>query len=400
MIRKAYKFKLQTSTVQAKQLRWYAGSCRFIWNKALAINLFRLHNGKNIMYYQELDFFSKLWKKSNEYGFLQDCPSQAIQQKLKDLEKAFRDCFDKTQPNKKLPKFKKKNVGDSIRYPQGFKISKNRVFLPKMGWLKFRKSQDIVGIAKNITVSLYAGSWYVSIQVEQEVVQPLHPSTSIVGVDMGIARFATLSTEEYFSPINSFKNLATQLAKEQRSLARKKKFSSNWLKAKLQIQKIHTKIADIRRDFLHKTSTYISKNHAMIVMEDLKVANMSKSAKGSLENPGKNVRAKSGLNRSILDQGWSEFRRQIIYKQQWRGGEVVFVNPKNTSITCPNPSCNHQSKVNRLSQSAFVCEQCGYKNNADLVGAINVLRAGHARIACGDIGSVSHQAQESPKVAA
>ena len=127
---------------------------------------------------------------------------------------------------------------------------------------------------------------------------------------------------------------------------------------------------------------------------------MSKSAKGSLENPGKNVRAKSGLNRSILDQGWSEFRRQITYKQQWRGGEVVFVNPRNTSITCPNLSCNHKSKANRLSQSAFVCEQCDYKNNADLVGAINVLRAGHARIACGDIGSVSRQAQESLKVTA
>ena len=182
MIRKAYKFKLQTSAVQAKQLCGYAGSCRFIWNKALSINLFRLHNGKNIMYYQELDFFSKLWKKSNEYSFLQDCPSQAIQQKLKDLEKAFRDCFDKTQPNKKLPKFKKKNMGDSIRYPQGFKISGNRVFLPKIGWVKFRKSQDIVGKAKNITLSLHAGSWYISIQVEQEVLQPVHPATSIVGI--------------------------------------------------------------------------------------------------------------------------------------------------------------------------------------------------------------------------
>ena len=143
----------------------------------------------------------------------------------------------------------------------------------------------------------------------------------------------------------------------------------------------------------------------MIVLEDLKVSNMSKSAKGSLDEPGINVKSKSGLNRSILDQGWHEFKRQLIYKQEWQGGDVLAVPPHNTSITCPK--CNFKDKENRLSQSRFECKSCGYINNADVVGAINVLRVGHTRLACGeklfdtvDIGDISLQAQESPIVAA
>lgn len=146
------------------------------------------------------------------------------------------------------------------------------------------------------------------------------------------------------------------------------------------IAKTHQKIAQVRGDFLHKTSTHISKNHAIVVLEDLKVANMSKSAKGNLESPGKQVRAKSGLNKSILDQGWSEFRRQLEYKQVWNGGMVVVVSPHYTSLTCPN--CQQVERANRKTQAHFSCVYCGYEDNADLVGAINILRAGHAQLAC------------------
>ena len=349
------------------------------------------------MRYQELDFWSKLWKKSDEYGFLKACQSQLLQQKLKDLDKAFMDCFDKKQPNKKFPRFKKKGQGDSFRYPQGFKINGNNIFLPKLGWFKFRQSRKLAGTPKNVTVSKYSGHWYISIQTECEADIPKHSSTSMVGVDLGIARFATLSNGKYFKSKNNFRKLEKKLARAQRTLARRKKFSSNWNKQKLRIQKIHAKIANSRRDYLHWCSHQISQNHAIIVMEDLKVSNMSKSAKGTLDNPGSNVKAKSGLNKSILDQGWSEFRRQLEYKQKWRGGDVLVVSPKNTSRTCPNTACRHTSKANRKSQSEFKCEFCGYTNNADVVGAINVLRAGHAQLACGDIESISNQAQEPLK---
>ena len=135
----------------------------------------------------------------------------------------------------------------------------------------------------------------------------------------------------------------------------------------------YCRIANARNDFLHKASCQISQNHAMIAIEDLQVRNMSKSAKGSSEQHGKQVKQKSGLNRSILDQGWGEFRRQLDYKLAWRGGHLIAVPPHNTSRTCP--ACGHVSADNRRSQAQFACVACGYENHADVVGAINVLEA-------------------------
>lgn len=132
---------------------------------------------------------------------------------------------------------------------------------------------------------------------------------------MGVAKFVTLSSGEQYKPFNAFRNHEKIRAREQRKLSRKVKFSENWKKQKQRINRLHSKIAFCRSDYLSKTSTEISKKHAMIVIENLKVSNMSKSAKGTAEDHGKNVKAKSGLNKSILDQGWYEFRRQLEYKQ-------------------------------------------------------------------------------------
>ncbi len=129
------------------------------------------------------------------------------------------------------------------------------------------------------------------------------------------------------------------------------------------------------------------KYHAIVVLEDLKVANMSKSAKGTVEAPGSKVKAKSGLNKSISDQGWHEFKRQLSYKLEWLGGMLVLVNPKNTSRKCPQ--CGHTSGENRKTQAQFKCIKCGYKENADFVGAVNIARAGHAQLACGDVSFAS-----------
>ncbi len=145
----------------------------------------------------------------------------------------------------------------------------------------------------------------------------------MIGLDAGVTKLATLSDGTIYEPVNSFKRNQRKLARLQRQLSRKVKFSANWQKQKRKIQHLHSHIANIRRDYLHKVSTTISKNHAMRVIEDLKVANMSKSAAGSISHPGRNVEAKSGLNRSILDQGWYELRRQLEYKQRWRGGQVL-----------------------------------------------------------------------------
>ncbi|WFE69623.1 transposase [Thiomicrospira sp. R3] len=393
-IRKAFKFRLNPNSDQVQKMVEFAGASRFVWNKALATNLFRLEHKQPILWYSEMAFWLTLWKQSDEYGFLKTAHSQTLQQTLKNLERAFKDGFDKTQPLKRIPVFKRKGLGDSFRYPQGFKLEQdtNRVFLPKIGWVKYRNSRQVIGELKNVTVSRKGKHWYVSIQTEYEADIQRHQSTSIVGIDLGVKRFVTLSDGNCIEPLNSFKQWEKKLALAQRKLARKAKFSANWKKQKQKITRAHERIASARLDFLHKSSTVICKNHAMVVVEDLKVKNMSKSAKGDITNSGRNVKAKSGLNKAILDQGWGMFVQMLEYKQAWLGGDVLKVNPKHTSQTCP--CCAHVAKENRLTQSNFECVECGYTENADLVGALNVLTRGHRGLACGVEAFVSTVKQE------
>ena len=377
----AFKYELQPNGEQARSMRRFAGSCRFVFNKAIAMQKALYEGGEKKLGYAGLCKTLTEWRNSADTAWLADAPVHPLQQTLKDLERAYTNFFAKRAD---FPRFKKKGQHDSFRYPDAkqFKIDQdnNRIFLPKLGWIRYRNSRDILGVAKNITVSANGGKWFVSIQTQREVEPPEHPATRIVGIDVGITRFATLSDGSFIEPLNTFRKHEQRLARYQRAMSRKTKFSSNWKKAKAKVQNIHTRIANVRRDFLHKTTTTISKNHAMVCIEDLQVRNMSKSAAGSSGSPGRNVKAKSGLNKSILDQGWFEFRRQLEYKQVWRGGGVLAVNPRNTSRTCP--ACGHVSADNRQTQARFACVECGYENNADLVGAINVLRAGHARLAC------------------
>lgn len=132
----------------------------------------------------------------------------------------------------------------------------------------------------------------------------------------------------------------------------------------------------------------------MIAVEHLKISNMSKSAKGTASAPGRNVRAKSGLNKSILDQGWGEFRRQLEYKTARRGGFFVAVDPKNTNRRCS--CCGHVSKDNRRTQALLACVACGHEANADYIGALNVLAAGHAVMACGGMAQSGRPAKQKP----
>ena len=390
-ILQAFKFVLKTSIAQEAKLRKFVGDVRYVWNKALTLQQEMYSQGKKKLNYADLCKKLTEWRHTDDTKWLAQSHSQVLQQTLKDLERAYKNFFEKRAA---FPQFKKLGQHDSIRYPQGFKIDANnsRVYLPKLGWIKYRKSREIKGLPKNITVTRSTGRWYISIQTEDEIDKPQHSSTSMVGIDLGVARFATLSDGTVFEPINSFKHHQHQLARYQRAMSHKVKFSSNWKKCKGKVQRLHTRIANIRRDYLHKTTTTISKNHAMICIEDLQVRNMTKTATGTVANPGKNVSAKSGLNRVILDQGWSEFRRQLLYKQAWRGGDVLLVSPKNTSRTCLR--CHYVSKQNRKTQSQFLCVNCSYSENADLVGAINVLRAGHAQLACGELALLGHSVKQ------
>ena len=373
LIRKAFKFEIMPNGEQIRRIKQFCGCSRFVFNRALAWQKERYEQDNNHKFsYSKTTNLLPQWKK--ELLWLKDCHSQVLQQSLKDLESAFKNFFEKRAD---FPKFKRKGEKDSFRYPQGCKLEQqnNRLWLPKIGWVRYRNSRDVVGEVKNVTVRQKCGRFFVSIQTEFEQEIPTHQGGEI-GIDMGVARFATLSNGEYFEPLNSFKKHQNALKKAQQSLSRKVKFSQNWLKQKAKIGKIHYKIRNARQDYLHKISTEISKNHAMIYVEDLQIANMSKSAKGTTEQHGKNVKQKSGLNRAILDQSWFEFRRQLDYKTQWLGGFLVAVPPQNTSRTCP--CCGYTAKENRQTQADFECVECGYTENADMVGALNILARGRA----------------------
>lgn len=361
-------------------MRRFAGCCRFLWNKALALEKETYAADKKRLGYHALAGKLKDWKKEEETAFLSEAHSQILQQALKDLDRAYKNFFEKRAG---FPRFKKKGLHDAFRYPQGFKLDErhDRIFLPKIGWIRYRNSRKIEGTPKQVTVSLSAGKWYVSIQTEREVPEPVHPSQSVVGIDMGIARFATFSDGSSIRPLHIFRKHEKKLAKLQRKLAKRVKFSANWQKLKAKIQRLHRTIANIRNDFLHKTTTIISKNHALVVIEDLKVRNMSRSASGMVEAPGRNVRAKAGLNKSILDQGWFEFRRQLEYKLKWLGGKLVVIPPQYTSQTCSHCGC--VDRANRPTQAKFKCTACGFECNADHNAALNILAAGQAVTACG-----------------
>ncbi|EFM1283447.1 IS200/IS605 family element transposase accessory protein TnpB [Escherichia coli] len=376
----AFKFQLRPGGQQECEMRRFAGACRFVFNRALSRQNENHEVGNKYIPYGKMASWLVEWKNATETQWLKDSPSQPLQQSLKDLERAYKNFF---QNRAAFPRFKKRGQNDAFRYPQGVKLDQenSRIFLPKLGWMRYRNSRQVTGVVKNVTVSQSSGKWYISIQTESEVSTPVHPSASMVGLDAGVAKLATLSDGTVFEPVNSLQKNQKKLARLQRQLSRKVKFSNNWQKQKCKIQRLHSRIANIRRDYLHKVTTTVSKNHAMIVIEDLKVSNMSKSAAGTVSQPGRNARAKSGLNRSILDQGWNEMRRQLEYKQLWRGGQVFAVPPAYTSQRCA--CCGHTAKENRLSQSKFRCQVCGYTANADVNGARNILAAGHAVLACG-----------------
>ena len=374
-------------------MRRFAGACRFVFNRALALQNENHEAGNKYIPYGKMASWLVEWKNATETQWLKDSPSQPLQRSLKDLERAYKNFFQKRAA---FPRFKKRGQNDAFRYPQGVKLDQenSRIFLPKLGWMRYRNSRQVTGVVKNVTVSQSCGKWYISIQTESEVSTPVHPSASMVGLDAGVAKLATLSDGTVFEPVNSFQKNQKKLARLQRQLSRRVKFSNNWQKQKRKIQRLHSRIANIRRDYLHKVTTTVSKNHAMIVIEDLKVSNMSKSAAGTVSQPGRNVRAKSGLNRSILDQGWYEMRRQLEYKQLWRGGQVLAVPPAYTSQRCA--CCGHTAKENRLSQSQFRCQVCGYTANADVNGARNILAAGHAVLACGEMVQSGRSLKQEP----
>jgi len=373
----SYKFELRPTGNQQRQMRRIAGCCRFVFNGALAIQMKRRDQGVAPLDSAALSLLLAQWRRQPESPWLADVPIGCLQQSLRNLDRAYARYHN--------PVFKKRRRSDSFYYAKSNDIridqANSRLVLSKLGWIRYRNSREMLGRIVSVTISVAAERWFVSFLTGREVAPQIAQGPA-VGIDMGVVRFATLSNGAVYSPLNSFRRHEKALAVAQRSFSRKTKYSNNWRKERNRVQRIHMRIGNARRDFLHKISTTISQNHALVCIEDLRVSAMSQSPTGKAGRAVGGGQGKRRLNKSILDQGWFEFRRQLEYKLKWNGGRLIAVSPRNTSITCPR--CRNIAKENRLSQSQFQCVACGFQENADLVGALNVLRAGHARLACAE----------------
>jgi putative transposase len=233
-ILKAYKYRLEPNSSQRVAFEQYAGCCRFVWNWALdQRKQYYAATGESLSW-AEQDAQLKYLKK--QFPFLSDAPSQCLQQVIKDLDRAYKGF---SREGRGFPKFKKKGVHDSFRLPQGFRVVGNYIRLPKVGEVKFRLSRELEGVAKNVTVSRRGGHWYVSVQVEAAKPSNIIPfGGAPVGIDLGVRTLATLSDGSGFHHPD-FSALKRKRLQAQRALARKKKGSSNFKKAKARLSRIH-----------------------------------------------------------------------------------------------------------------------------------------------------------------
>lgn len=377
LIRKSYKFRLKVTPDIEKQFLVFSECCRFVWNKALRICLNRLEKRRKILRYYELSFWLQLWKQSNEYGFIGECSYDALQQKLRDLDRAFKDAFDKNQPNKRLPKMKKERVCVSFRIPKDIKIKDRRIYIPKIGWVGFFKSRVIEGFPKNATIFKEGNHWFVSIQVEQKVKTSSHPfADKELGIHLGVNHFLTTTEGEQLAHPQPYARHLRKLKKLQRELSRKQEFSKNREKCLQKLRKLRRKEAHIRQDYLHKISTKMSNEFGTIFVTDLRPKKLYRYNTKHIKNKG------IALNRRIIDQGWHEFMCQLDYKLKWKGGILIKVLPMNMRLTCSN--CQSLMKKQPTTNEEFKCSQCGFKDLATLNVAHNVRAAGQTVLACGE----------------
>ena len=373
VLRKANTYRLYPTPEQGRQMARTAGACRFVHNLALEQRRDWWKPGRTFNFASQCRELTAL---RAEVDWLKAAPVHALQQALKDLDRAYRNWW---AGRAMAPTPRKKGINDSFRFPDPVSIrvertgtSSGRIKLPKLGWVRLRGWYAVPGAIRNATVSGRAGQWHAAVQWEREAVEPVPSALPAVGIDLGVAVFAALSDGTSIAPASHGKRALRSLREAQRNAARKKRGSNNRRKAIRRVARIQTRVANARGDFLHKHSTAIAKNHGTVVVEALKVRNMSASARGTADAPGKQVRQKAGLNRAILDQGWGMFRAMLAYKLADRGGRLVEVPAAYTSQTCA--ACGIVDARSRLSQARFACAACGHEANADTNAAINILR--------------------------
>lgn len=375
MIHRSFKFRLYPTDAQAEQLGQIIGVCRFVYNLAWEQRRdfwrqYRRSTGRHISFASQ---GLELTQLRAEFDWIRAVSSAAQAHALLDLDQAYANFF---AGRSSYPTPRKRGVHNSFRLRgretkvRHLNAKWSEVQIPHLGFLKFRRTNAVVGKVATVTVASAAGVWSVVFSAECES-RLLEASPSSVGVDRGVARTLTLSTGEHMQmPLVGA--LTKRRVAAQRVLSRRKRGSNRYKAQRARVALLRAKEARIRTDWCHRASTDIARRFGTVAIEALKIANMTASAKGTVDVPGKGVRQKAGLNRSILEQSWGRWAYMLEYKLADRGGHLVTVPAQFTSQTCA--SCGVVDARSRESQAVFLCVACGHRDNADVNAAKEILR--------------------------
>ncbi|TDE59485.1 transposase [Nonomuraea mesophila] len=307
---------------------------------------------------------------------------------LRRLDKAFAAFFKRVRAGRApgFPRFKGRGRFDTVEWPkdgdgcrwdsQPEHPTATYVRLQGVGHVRVHRHRPVRGQVKTISVTREGSRWFVVLSCDDVPAEPLPATGVVAGIDMGVASLVTTSDGQHLTNPRHLAASAGRLADAQQVLARKQRGSKRRRKAVARVTALHARVRRQRLDGAHKAARALVAAYDVIVHEDLRIANMTRSASGTIEAPGRNVAAKSGLNRSILDAGWGVFLTILAYKAESAGRKLVAVNPAGTSRTCAR--CGHCAKENRVTQAGFACTACGHTAHADVNAAKNILRAGLA----------------------
>jgi len=363
-VQRAFRYRFHPTPVQAQILNRTFGCIRVVWNKTLDDRQSAYATEGRSVGYAETDRNLTAMKKEPGLEWLAEVSSVPLQQALRHQHTAFQAFFAKRA---RYPRFKNRNGHQSATYTRSaFRWRDGRLTLAKMADpLDIVWSRPLPDGVEPSTVTVSrdcAGRWHVSILADDPTVQPLPETGSAVGIDVGLKDFAVLSTGERIPHPKDYQRKEARLARYQRMMARKKKGSANRAKARVKVARVHAAVVDARRDFLHKTSTRLVRDHDVIVVEDLNVAGM--------------VRNRS-LAKSIATSGWAEFRTMLEYKAAWYGRAVIAIDRwYPSSKTCS--VCGHLLAELSLSTRMWQCPSCGTRHDRDENAAKNIVAAGLA----------------------
>jgi putative transposase len=368
-IKRAYRFRFYPTPEQETMLSRTFGCARFAYNHMLRLRTDAWYQRQERVGYHETSAILTELKKQPEYAWLSEVSSVPVQQALRHLQTAFTNFFAKRAG---YPAFKRKDEPQSAEYTtSAFKWDGKFLTLAKMKEpLAIRFSRTLPKAAKVTTVTVSkdtAGRYFVSLLCDDSVAAKEGVSGQ-VGIDLGLTHFAILSTGEKIAAPNTFRKNEKKLAALQRRLAKKQKGSKNRAKARLKVARLHAKVADSRRDFLHKLSTRLISENQVIAVETLAVCNMQKNG---------------CLSKSIADASWSEFVRQLEYKALWYGRTLIGIDKWYPS-TKRCSDCGHTVAKMPLGVREWICPECGSIHDRDINAARNVLAAGLAVSVCGE----------------